>query len=56
MEDFTDVRQLCRQLKDAGIDTQHENGIDGDGVASFVIVDPDGNPILIDQHVPRPGG
>ena len=30
-------------------------GVEGEGVASFVVVDPDGNPILIDQHVPKPG-
>ena len=49
--DFTDVRELQRQLKDRGIDMISEADESSTGPASFMIVDPDGNPILVDQHV-----
>ena len=55
LESFTDVRELHAELKAAGVETIQESGLEGEGVASFVVVDPDGNPILIDQHVPKPG-
>lgn len=48
---FTDVRELQRQLKAKGVAFATEAPADGTGPASFVIVDPDGNPILFDQHV-----
>lgn len=48
---FTDVRDLQRELKAQGITMQSEADESTSGPASFVIVDPDGNPILIDQHV-----
>ncbi len=49
--DFTDVRQLHDQLKSKGIEIVH-NGITGEaGPSSFTVVDPDGNSILIDQHL-----
>jgi len=51
---FTDVRQLHAAAKEAGFATTQEAGLDGDGPGSFVLVDPDGNPVLIDQHVPKP--
>jgi len=54
LEQFEDVRDIHRRLTAAGIETDQHNGLDGDGVASFTVVDPDGNPILIDQHVPKP--
>ncbi len=54
LDDFEDVRDVHARLTAAGIETMQENGLDGDGVASFATVDPDGNPILIDQHVPKP--
>lgn len=54
LAEFTDVRELHATLNEAGVETTQETGLDGDGVASFVVVDPDGNPILIDQHVPKP--
>lgn len=51
-DDFTDVRSLNQQLKDAGVavldDTTAESVA---GPASFSIADPDGNVILFDQHV-----
>jgi len=48
---FTDVRELQRQLKAQGVAFQIEADESTTGPASFVAVDPDGNPILVDQHV-----
>ena len=47
---FTDVRELQRQLKAKGI-TFAVEAMDGSGPAHCVVVDPDGNPVLFDQHV-----
>ncbi|HEX8218429.1 MAG TPA: VOC family protein [Chloroflexia bacterium] len=51
LEDFTDVRDLQRQLRAQGIEFQAEADESTSGPASFMIVDPDGNVILVDQHV-----
>ena len=51
IDSFTDVRDLQRQLKAKGIKIQTEAGENTSGPASFILVDPDGNPILVDQHV-----
>jgi catechol 2,3-dioxygenase-like lactoylglutathione lyase family enzyme len=48
---FTDVRELQRQLKARGVELQQEADERTTGPASFVAVDPDGNPVLVDQHV-----
>jgi predicted enzyme related to lactoylglutathione lyase len=48
---FTDVRELQRQLKAQGVQLVNEADEGTTGPASFVAVDPDGNPILVDQHV-----
>jgi catechol 2,3-dioxygenase-like lactoylglutathione lyase family enzyme len=48
---FTDVRELQRELKSQGVEFVAEADETGTGPASFVIVDPDGNPVLFDQHV-----
>ena len=48
---FTDVRELQRQLKAQGVTFQTEADESTTGPASFIAVDPDGNPILVDQHV-----
>jgi lactoylglutathione lyase len=48
---FTDVRELQRQLKAQGVQLAQEADESTTGPASFVAVDPDGNPILFDQHV-----
>jgi len=48
---FTDVRELQRQLKAQGVKLVNEADESTTGPASFIAVDPDGNPILIDQHV-----
>ena len=51
LERFTDVRELQRQLKAQGVTLMSEADETTTGPASFVAVDPDGNPILVDQHV-----
>jgi catechol 2,3-dioxygenase-like lactoylglutathione lyase family enzyme len=48
---FTDVRDLQRRLKAQGVELLSEADESTTGPASFVAVDPDGNPILVDQHV-----
>jgi lactoylglutathione lyase len=48
---FTDVRQLQRQVRQRGIEPVVEADDSTAGPASFMLLDPDGNPILIDQHV-----
>ena len=52
LPDFTDVRELQAQVRAQGVEptTSIEAGSTS-GPASFVLVDPDGNPVLIDQHV-----
>ena len=47
---FTDVRELQRRLKAAGVPLVQEADETTTGPASFVVADPDGNPILFDQH------
>jgi catechol 2,3-dioxygenase-like lactoylglutathione lyase family enzyme len=51
LETFTDVRELQRQLKAQGVTMQVEADEKTTGPASFITEDPDGNPILVDQHV-----
>ncbi len=51
IDDFTDVRVLQRRLQERGIEIVVPADESTSGPASFMIVDPDGNPILIDQHV-----
>ena len=48
---FTDVRELQRQLKAQGVQLVNEADESTTGPASFIAVDPDGNPVLVDQHV-----
>jgi catechol 2,3-dioxygenase-like lactoylglutathione lyase family enzyme len=52
---FDDVRDLQTTLKQKGIQFATQADESSTGPASFVIMDPDGNPILVDQHVPRAG-
>jgi lactoylglutathione lyase len=49
--EFTDVRELQRQLRAQGVQLQQQADESTTGPASFLAVDPDGNPILVDQHV-----
>jgi catechol 2,3-dioxygenase-like lactoylglutathione lyase family enzyme len=51
LREFTDVRELQRQLRMRGVKFRSEADESTTGPASFLIVDPDGNPILFDQHV-----
>lgn len=51
LESYTDVRELQKQLKSKGIKIETEADETTSGPASFVLIDPDGNPILIDQHL-----
>lgn len=48
---FTDVRDLQRQLKASGLSFESEADENTTGPASFVLLDPDGNAILVDQHI-----
>ena len=48
---FTDVRELQRQLKAQGVQLIQEADESATGPGSFMALDPDGNPILFDQHV-----
>jgi catechol 2,3-dioxygenase-like lactoylglutathione lyase family enzyme len=51
VEPFTDVREIQRQLKAQGVKLEPEADETTTGPAHFMAVDPDGNPILFDQHV-----
>ena len=51
LPEFTDVRELQRRMKLAGITPASEAGESTQGPASLMVIDPDGNPILVDQHV-----
>lgn len=50
VDPFTDVRELQKRLKAAGVELMSEADEAGSGPASIMLIDPDGNPILIDQH------
>ena len=51
LEQFTDLRELQRRLKAEGLELESEADESGTGPASFMLIDPDGNPVLVDQHV-----
>ena len=51
LKNFTDVRELQRQLKAQGVELVAEADETTKGPAYFIVHDPDGNPILFDQHV-----
>lgn len=51
LDDFDDVRTIQKQLKKEGIKLETEANESTSGPASFVVLDPDGNAVLIDQHV-----
>jgi lactoylglutathione lyase len=51
LDTFTDVRELQRQLKAQGLEFMSEADESTMGPASFIIMDPDGNPVFVDQHV-----
>lgn len=51
LAEFTDIRALQRQLRAAGVEPVSAVDESGSGPGSFLVVDPDGNPVLVDQHV-----
>ena len=51
LDDYTDVRELQRRLKEQDVELISEADESTVGPASFIAADPDGNPILVDQHV-----
>lgn len=51
LDTFTDIRELQKQLKARGVELMTEADESTTGPASLMAVDPDGNPILLDQHV-----
>jgi catechol 2,3-dioxygenase-like lactoylglutathione lyase family enzyme len=54
LADFDDVREIQRTLQARGLTLASPADESSTGPASFMLIDPDGNPILIDQHVPKP--
>lgn len=50
VDPFTDIREIQSRLKTQGYVFDVEAESEGSGPASFVIRDPDGNPVLFDQH------
>lgn len=53
LKNFQDVRDIQATIKERGITPVIEADPATNGPASFIIVDPDGNSILFDQHVPK---
>ncbi len=51
LETFSDIREIQKHLKGKGVKFESEANETDKGPASFIINDPDGNPILVDQHV-----
>ena len=51
LDSFTDIRDLQRELKAKGVELMMEADESTTGPASIMVLDPDGNPILVDQHV-----
>ncbi|MCA9757724.1 MAG: VOC family protein [Candidatus Eisenbacteria bacterium] len=50
LDTFVDVREIAKDLEAKGQTLLHKN-LEGTGPGSFALVDPDGNPVLFDQHV-----
>jgi catechol 2,3-dioxygenase-like lactoylglutathione lyase family enzyme len=55
LADFTDIRELRDRLVEAGIEMSTDLDPGSTGPASLAFLDPDGNPVLIDQFFPKPG-
>jgi len=51
VETFTDIREHQRRLKSKGVELASQADESTAGPASLMLIDPDGNPVLIDQHV-----
>jgi hypothetical protein len=56
LEAFDDVRDIQSALEERGVELATRADESTTGPASLIILDPDGNTILIDQHAPRPAG
>jgi catechol 2,3-dioxygenase-like lactoylglutathione lyase family enzyme len=54
LPDFDDVRDIQKTLRSRGLAIKTEADETSTGPASMIVVDPDGNPILVDQFVPKP--
>jgi catechol 2,3-dioxygenase-like lactoylglutathione lyase family enzyme len=54
LPDFEDVREIQKALTSRGLELTAKADESTTGPASLMLVDPDGNPILVDQHVPSP--
>jgi catechol 2,3-dioxygenase-like lactoylglutathione lyase family enzyme len=55
LPEFDDVRDIQKAVKERGLKPSIAADESSTGPASFVLFDPDGNQIVIDQHVPKPG-
>lgn len=51
LEDYDDIRDIQKQLISAGLELSSKVGENTTGPANLVLVDPDGNPVLLDQHI-----
>lgn len=51
LDEFTDVREIQRELRSKGVNPEAAADEASTGPASIMLTDPDGNPVLIDQHV-----
>ena len=51
LDGFMDVREIQQALKEQGVEFVSEADESASGPTSFIILDPDGNPILVDQHI-----
>ncbi len=56
LSEFTDIRKLRERLLEAGVELTTDLDPNETGPASIAFEDPDGNPVLIDQFFPKPGG
>ena len=54
LANFADVRELQKALKAQGLTPNPAADVSGTGPGYFMLIDPDGNPILVDQHVDSP--
>jgi lactoylglutathione lyase len=51
VDTYVDIREIQKQLKAKGIEIIGEVDEESTGPASFMVIDPDGNPVMVDQHV-----
>jgi predicted lactoylglutathione lyase len=56
LSSFMDVREIQARLLEAGLELTQDTDAEGTGPAHITLMDPDGNPILIDQFAPKPAG